>query len=151
MKPQPLPGTLSGLLDAAIADARRLSRRTYKPHYYEWHTLNDHRQCEICLGGSLIAGTLRFSPLTDLAPWMLPNATKNKLEALDAMRSGDWLSAYHLLYQQEPSIRIEARLSCLPQPSHADFIGWRAFNSHLQSLQRIIPKLRKIEKEALDE
>ena len=151
MNHETLPGTMTGLLETAIADARKLKRRTYRPHYHEWHVMNDHGQCEICLAGILIAGTLRFSPLTQMTPWMLPSKTQHKLEALDAMRSGDWCTAYHLLYQQEPSIKTQARLSCLPLPDHAEFVGWRSFNAHLRSLQRIIPKLRKIETEALDE
>ena len=151
MKPKPQLDTLYGLLETSVADSRKLNRRTYRPHYYEWHSMNDHGQCEICLGGSLIAGTLRFSPHTDLMPWMLPFAARNKLEALDAMRSGDWVNAYRILYQHEPPIRTYARLSCLPHPSHADFIGWRQFNAHLKSLQRIIPKLRKIEEDAASE
>ena len=151
MKPKPQLDTLHDLLGTSVADSRKLRRRTYRPHYYEWHSMNDHGQCEICLGGSLIAGTLQFSPQTDLAPWMLPSATERKIVALDAMRSGDWVIAYRILYRREPPIRTHARLSCLPLPTHADFIGWRQFNSHLKSLEKIIPELRKIEQDDASE
>ena len=145
MKQPSMPDTMYGLLEAAISDARSLSRRHYRPHYYEWHSRNDHGQCEICLSGSLVAGRLRFDPSTDIQPWMLPHDTQRKLETLNAMRTGNWVHAYNLLYQRAASPTVDARLSSLPLAAHHDFVGRRQFNSHLKSLEKIIPRLRKIE------
>ena len=145
MKQQPQINTLSELLATAIADARRLDRDQYQPRYRNWHFPNSQGFCEICLGGIILAETFECSPKKNYAPWEFPPETHNKIEALEAMRTGAWLEAYHLVYQHSPPLEIEARLCCLPTPSWAAFVGWRQFNSHLKSLESILPKLRSIE------
>ncbi len=145
MTPQPLPDTLHELLWTAIDDARGLDRRKYRPCSDEWHCPDEDGRCEICLAGSILAATLDCSPKKNFAPWEFPPETHNKLEALEAMRTGSWLEAYRLVYQRRPPVEIEARLCCLPAPGWAAFVGWRAFNSHLKSLEAILPQLRGIE------
>ncbi len=145
MNPQPLPDTLHGLIKTAIDDARGLNRRKYKPRCDEWHCPDDDGRCEVCLAGSILAGTFQCSPKKNYAPWEFPDEMQHKLEALEAMRCGSWLEAYRLVHQRRPPIKIEARLCCLPAPSWAAFDNWRSFNCHLKSLESILPKLRSIE------
>ena len=110
----PPPGKLSDLLDLAIADARKLDRNHYKPLWSTWHAPGDKAgQCMMCLGGSIIAGTLgcpidtnvelttkkRRSPLTtsiDDELW------RKALWALDFARGGDWLGAFFALHGNYP-------------------------------------------------
>ena len=54
-----LPSTMADLLECAINDARKLNRSSYTPHHGQWHLSGYNIPCEICLAGSLIAGTLR--------------------------------------------------------------------------------------------
>ena len=145
MTPQPLPDTLHGLIKSAIDDARGLNRRKYKPRCDEWHCPDSDGRCEVCLAGSILAGTLQCSPKKNYAPWEFPDKLQHNLEALEAVRSGSWLEAYRLVHQRRPSIEIEARLCSLPAPSWAAFDDWRTFNRHLKSLESILPKLRSIE------
>ena len=145
MNPQPLPDTLHGLIRTAIDDARGLNRRKYKPRCDEWHCPDEDGRCEVCLAGSILAGTLQCSPKKNYAPWEFPDKLQHKLEALEAVRSGSWLEAYRLVHQRRPPIEIEARLLSLPAPSWAAFDNWRSFNCHLKSLESFLPKLRSIE------
>ena len=145
MKPEPLPETMYGLLETAIPGSKKLNRRQYRPHYEKWHTVSDDGLCEICLTGSVIAVTFGYSPNDSAQPCRFPSSIQWKLEALNAMRCGDWVHAYGLVHLVEPCLLTEARLSYLPVPAHSQFIGWRQFNAHLRSLERIIPKLRRIE------
>ena len=146
MQPKSLPDTLHSLLQCAVNDARGLNRRCYKPRYDEWHSpdLADGR-CEVCLAGSCLAGTIGHSSKDCITPFEFPANTRRKLEALEAMRTGSWIEAYRLVHQQRPPIETEARLSCLPAPAWSSFTNWRAFNSHLKSLEAILPMLRSIE------
>ena len=145
-----LPDTMSGLLETAINDARRLDPNSYRPRSSEWHTATEEGPCEICLAGSLIAGTFNSSPNTNMKPWMFSAETEVKLEALDAMRRGSWLQAFLSLYDRRPARAIQERLCFLPLPSCIDFNGWDEFNAHLDSLESIIPDLREIEADALE-
>ena len=145
MKPQPHTGTMSGLLETAIADARRLGRDLYDPHCRNGHLPNSQGFGEICRAASFPAGTLGCSSTVRTAPWDFPGKTQAKHEARNAMRTGSWLEACRLVCQHRPPVEIEARLCRLPTPSWAAFVGWRAFNSHLKSLEAILPELRGIE------
>ena len=145
MKPQPPINTLSELLATAIADARRLDRNQYQPRYRNWHFPNSQGFCEICLGGSFVAGSLGCSPAKEASPWDFPRKTHAKIEALNAMRSGAWIEAYRLFYQRNPTEVVAFRLVRLPVPARPHFLGWEEFDVHLKSLESLIPKLREIE------
>ena len=66
--PHSLPDTMSGLLATAIDDARQLDRTLYHPRCGEWHTAWEHRPCQVCLAGSVIAGSLGASHHQTLYP-----------------------------------------------------------------------------------
>ncbi len=145
MKRQAPISTLSELLVTAIADARRLNRSQYEPCYRNWHLPNSHGTCEVCLGGSYIAATLGCSPAVQSNPWNYPGRTQAMLEALNAMRLGAWADAYRILFQREPSEKAALVMSRMAIPSCRDFLGWREFDTHLLSLEAILPMLREIE------
>ncbi len=146
-----LPDTLSETLSLAISDARHLSRSDYHPHYRFWHgfSSNDAHQCQVCLAGSIIARSLNINPSTIASPDSFPPATAQKLRSLNACRIGEFLNAYSIFHYNLPSVESQKRLLSLPCPSRILFIGWKEFDIHLTSLEKIVPLLEEIELEAL--
>ena len=140
-----LPDTMAGLLHAAIIDARSLDRTIYNPYFDEWHGDFDLHRCEICLAGSLIAGTLNATPGVRISPNAYPRDINAKLEALDYMRSGMWSDAFRLVYGRKPDSRIESMLRAIASPSNASFCGWDEFDDHLASLEELLLDLRRID------
>lgn len=137
--------SMSELLEVAIADARSLDARLYAPNYVVLHEAHAHTQCQVCLAGSLVAGTLSATPDQTFSPSDFPDDTANHLESLNEMRRGQWVFAYHRFYDRWPHSRIEDRLRKLPKPSNPDFDDWPAFHCHLDSLESSLPELRSIE------
>ena len=141
----PLPDTMTELLATAIADARSLDPAAYHPYSSVWHAPDEEGPCRVCLAGSLIAGTFQ-APLTQsLSPYVFDERDSRKLVSINYMRSGHWVLAFSSFYRGWPSRSIESQLASLPTPSNPDFIGWHAFRIHLDSLETILPQLRKIE------
>ena len=145
--PRQLPDTMSDLLETAISDARSLDPSKYHPHSAEWHSGIVYDACKVCLSGCVIAGTIAASPDETFAPSMFDEPTRTKLESLDCMRIGAWISAFKSFYGRYPEGISEKRLHSLPQPVCPDFLGWHAFRAHLSSLDTILPQLREIERE----
>ena len=143
-----LPSTLSGLLEAAILDARSLDRTVYVPYHDEWHHASTRNYCEVCLGGALMAGKLKLSPRVSVSPHMLAHETEVKLDALDFMRCGLWKQAFDLIHNRVPSRAISDLLFTLPAPPFGNFTGWIEFNAHLDSLEELLPALRNIDQHA---
>lgn len=144
-EPFPLPCALSELLHTAIADARSLSPDTYVPCSSQWHFASTLGTCQVCLAGSLIAGSLNNSPRFNAEPDMFSDDTDDKLRAVDAMRQGEWTEAYDYLYGEEPSAETRVLLLTLPKPVDIDFFGWRSFKRHLASLEVLLPTLAEID------
>ena len=143
-----LPGTLSGLLAAAIDDARRLDRDGYRPASMRWHCPVEEGPCEVCLAGSVIARTYRSSRSLAILPSMFSFPIYRKLYALENMRCGEWLNAYLTLYETPAPVAIEDRLLLLPMPAHSEFDNWPEFDAHLDSLEPVVGELREIERDA---
>ena len=144
-----LPDTLYELLAVAINDARQLNPHAYCPSSKRWHRSRMGSHCEVCLAGSIIARTYRSSPNLDILPTMFSLRIRKKLCAIDNMRCGKWLHAYLMLYETAAPLAIEKRLLDLPKPTYIDFKGWLQFNTHLDSLEPIMYKLRAIELDAV--
>lgn len=140
-----LPNTLNGLLAVAVSDAKSINRRLYVPHFGYWHEPEVDGRCGVCLAGCVIAGSLQHSRSSEVSFRHLQPPVRNKIEALDKMRIGSFSKAYRTLYGHKPSNTIRARLDALPGPHQPFFFGWRQFNSHIRSLELIIPMLREIE------
>lgn len=136
---------MSDLLEAAIDDARLLDPEHYQPVSFAWHSPDEDGPCQVCLAGSLMAKTLKVAPHQMLTPYRFPEDTQRMLLAVEYMRSGNWYLAFIRFYRVHPSSRVEYLLRELPTPSNTDFIGWHSFRAHLDSLQAILPELRRIE------
>ena len=100
MKNITLPKTLNGLLAAAVSDAKSLNRKLYIPHFAYWHRPHIGHRCEVCL-----AGSLECNRNDNVLVHMLDEPLKVKVEALNAMRRGGFINAYHILYNRRPSPR----------------------------------------------
>ena len=149
MKNITLPKTLNGLLAVAVSDAKSLNRKLYIPHFAYWHRPRIGHRCEVCLAGSLIASSLECNRNDNVLVHRLDETLKVKVEALNAMRRGDFTNAYRILYNRRPSPRTHTQLDEVPVPAHPEFVGWQPFNAHLRSLDAIIPRLREIEETRL--
>ena len=146
--PPELPGTMSGLLEAAISDARKLDPDIYHPDSERWHSPDKDGTCAICLAGSLIAGTFNASPDKNVLPESFSDDVMRKLNALDCMRLGGWALAFERFYGYPPSTGISDRLFFLPLPRFTNFNGWDDFRNHLDTLEQAIEPLRRIEADA---
>jgi len=146
--PRSLPDTMSGLLAAAITEARALDPRIYHPNSFYWHDTDEEQQCQVCLAGSVIAGTLQVPPDRTVFPESFAGDVPAKLSALENMRLGNWSDAYQQFYAQEPSPSISHRLGYLRRPSCSYFDGWEEFHTFLDSLEKSIEPLRAIELDA---
>ena len=145
MQQQQLPDTLSGLLEAAVDDARSLDRDLYLPNHVEWHCPDDYDHCEICLAGAVIAGRLNVRSYSESSPKEFAYATAMKLSAIDKMRTGHWRSAFDILHDYHPPVDPHLLFVELPAPDFPYFTDWEEFDMHLRSLDAIIPRLREIE------
>ena len=140
-----LPDILYELLGVAINDARQFDRDRYFPISYWWHRPNDEGHCQVCLAGSLIAGTLEATPDQSFTPDHFDSNVRGNLESLNYMRQGHWLFAFYEFYRHWPRTCVENRLRKLPQPNNANFRCWNTFHSHLDFLESTLPELREIE------
>lgn len=145
MQTSVLPHLLSGLLETAIEDSRSLSRKVYHPHFSEWHSMNPQGKCEICLGGSILAGTCGYEPDHQVIAQRLDFELQRKIDALNSMRTGNWSYAFEIINHHPPGQELLDELHALPVPAYAEFVGWRQFIAHLKSLEAIVPRLREIE------
>lgn len=144
--PQPLlPKSMSGLIEIALADARSLDPMLYNPNGRHWHARMNGGPCQVCLAGSVIAGTLDAPSHRNRFPWSFDRDTENKLCAIDSMRCGYWERAFRLVYGFGPVAQIGLRLSTIGKSTHIDFHGWDEFRTHLDSLESKLPALREIE------
>ena len=148
LDPFKLPDTMAGLLETAIKDARSLDRNLYLPAWDQWHDSSIRKSCEVCLAGSIIAVSFQMSPETDIHPVLFSDLTFYKLEAVESMRSGDWWHAFVCIYDHFPNYAAEKLILALDNPLVGEFSGWDDFETHLESLQCFIPKLRAIDKAA---
>ena len=140
-----LPRSMSGLIEIAIADARSLDRSLYHPKSRQWHSKPLDGPCEICLAGSVIAGTYKSPANSQRFPWFFGIETEIRLNAIDSMRCGQWSQAFFIIYGFRSSASISNRLNALPKPAPIDFDGWSEFHDHLASLEALLPSLREID------
>ena len=61
------------------------------------------------------------------------------------MRIGEWSRAFEFLYQKRPRADCSHPLKTLAIPHCSYFFGWEEFDTHLQSLLNIRPRLREAE------
>lgn len=144
-----LPSTMAGILESAIDDARKLDKSIYYPHFQQWHESQSHAVlsvCQVCLAGSLIAGKLQVSSSDSLTPSCFDNRTHRLLLAIDDMRNGEWVYAFNRIYGCTPGEALEDKLQLIPSPDCIEFNGWKQFETHLASLEQLLPQLRQIDR-----
>ena len=83
-----LPNKPSELIRIAITDLKKAEKSSkYKIHMGSWHT-PAYNKCEICFAGSVMAFSLKRNPQDWLLPEDFTFKTEQKLEALNAFRTG---------------------------------------------------------------
>lgn len=91
-KPVKLPDKLSVLIRLALVDLGKAERDPrYKVDMGKWHEPNSH--CSVCFAGAVIAFSLGTSSLTCLTANSFPEDDRDKLLALDNVRSGNFVEA----------------------------------------------------------
>lgn len=94
-KVDPLPDTLSGLIRVALKDLAKAERTPgYVIDMHDWHSPTQNgKNCSVCFAGSVMAMSLKASPLSDVSPDDWWNGITGKLEAINSLREGDITSA----------------------------------------------------------
>ncbi len=104
--PVKLPDTLSALLRLAVADARKVAKLPgYRLEMWSWHfpeKVRGRQVCSVCMAGAVIANTLQTPRDLECGPGQFEQT--NHLEAINAMRTGSFLSAARQLYKSEPTV-----------------------------------------------
>ena len=125
-----LPDTLHELLGVAIKDMSGLNRRLYRPSASVWHAGDDHH-CLVCLGGAVMAGSLRVGHSEHRDVSEFPRRVSKKLIALDVLRGGslplaDSDEPNAVLINQRRRDFSDANRDLLERCRHAGrFINWR--------------------------
>ena len=143
-----LPSTMAGLLKVAIDDAHKLDHAIYFPNHNEWHNPDESHYCEVCLAGCVIAGRLQAPPSDRFSSLNFDERTEDLLDALDNMRNGRWRHAFALIYDFIPPLHIDDYLREIPEVANPSFHGWKQFDAHLKSLERLLTILGIIDRAA---
>ena len=109
----------------------------------------------VCLDGAVIDGTLgcTFETHIDIAtsdmaePGSATIADKRwryALWALDAVREGDWISAFKALHGACPEGKTYQALEAIPAPLEPEFEDWSRLDTHLGSLAYRANRLREL-------
>ena len=157
-KPNPLPDTLSGLLEAACDDMNALDRERYVPNSLLWHNpferrIDGRHFCEVCLGGAAMAGTLAIDPETtnQTADAMVRFGLHgNKIKAIDALRRGEMQTAAWCLKWHPDSIAqamaFERREEVMEIRNDiaavASFYTWQHWDNAEPRYRRLVTLLR---------
>ena len=139
--------SLAALGRVAVKDAKSLDRTNYLPDYTEWH---GHRPdldvCEVCLAGAVLARSMGHIKET-VKPHLLPDAFMRVLNALDHLRSGSFVFAYRnlQLHTYARCLENEEGVIAIPPLEWGEFMGWREFDLHISSLERVLDGLEVFE------
>ena len=142
----PLPNKLSELIMVAVEDARKLDRKTYWPHYTEYHhAYPKSGGCVICDAGAVMAGTLGVGVDTIANPVDFPDSVERKLLALDLARQGGYSAAIELIMDRDFENGHEAlnEEDFEDSPYH-DYEDWDEFECHLQHMEGIARRLNEL-------
>lgn len=89
-----LPNKPSTLIRVALRDLIAVERntKTYEVSMGTWHAA-DKGKCYVCLAGAVMAKSLKTPRTRDAWPFLFPDDTKEKLDALDGFRRGELFEA----------------------------------------------------------
>ena len=146
-----LPGTMHGLLKAALDDAERIGRFDKDVEYFpddgNWFKISNSifddettaRQCYFCLAGSLIVSgriAVEGGELDERKHMdeQMPVEDWKKMLALDCMRKGQWRPAKNYLGIEE---RISSELwhKLDSSLSRTEWYGWEEFEEAIAELR----------------
>ena len=145
------PAKLSALCRLAVADARGLDRTLYEPKWKDWHVpvwdedaLPGHgrvEKCQVCLAGSVIAGTLQCPIEKEYfgdgeLGWT--DDWDAAIEALDNVRYGNVSVAVHIHMGTD-----EAYAYRFPKVRHGGFEDWSEFDCHLIYVEEVAQVLEE--------
>lgn len=95
-----LPNSIPALIEAAVADAKRVQRsKRYMLDMGVYHEPNG--KCRVCMAGALLISR-GVSDKIEVWPDQFDRATERKLRAIDFVREGDVISAYNELGMKAP-------------------------------------------------
>jgi hypothetical protein len=94
-----LPDKLSELIRVAVKDIQQcMIDPAYKINMGTWHSpITGSGVCMVCLGGSVLAQTLKVPPSSYTAPFHWDADTQRKLEFLDGIRGGSFWPPINLV------------------------------------------------------
>ena len=156
--------SLAKLIRLAIKDARSLDRDMFEPNFGEWlrkayvhkrRAREDWRLsavCLVCLAGAVMANSFDYDALprrTFPGDEIFTDEEAQALKVLNSVREGDYECAYMVLGRLDLAVRAREAIGGgqLPLPKNRHFHGWKAFDSHLTSLEGIADELETLEKE----
>ena len=151
-----LPDTLADLLDAACDDMMGLEREFYRPNGLVWHRgIDPSGPCEVCLGGAMLAGTLKLDQRADqdeVDAAVRFGGLRGKLKALDAIRRGAVCEAARHLYGEHHPNRhrcdkvarddLELMTAIVRVADFANFYSWDGFDAALPHYRKLADHLR---------
>ena len=129
---------LPALMRVAVADAGRLDRSQYHASAFMWHRSRDNQPCNVCLAGSVMAGTLNQDNVETVYPCELPDNTSKAMYALNDMRRGLYKEAFEYLELEAPQ-----GVDKIPVPSDKvkNFFGWARFDMLLDFMLDVADRL----------
>lgn len=141
---RPLPNSIPGLIEASVADARKIQKNPrYKLDMGSWHEANG--KCAVCMAGAVIACRTNAKPKETVFPSTFNDGLDdNKLRAIDILRMGDVRGAYvHLNLPWPVNVRKASQLIYENWNSKLDRAPWHIY-------LRAAKILRKGEREERD-
>ena len=166
------PATLAGALALAIADGRATLAREDAVDRFEgteWHRpkpagADTPPTCAVSAPSSVMAGTLKVEPTTWVSPRQFDPPWQRALEAIDALRRGNWDAAWDGMHPRARLERLGAvfakrmvkRLCSKSISRHklrevADFKGLEEYNGWLRLVEdKVLPIVDAEEQAHLD-
>ena len=148
--PPELPGTMSGLLEAAIADARKLDPDTYHPDFERWHSPDQGRHLRNLPRRQPDRRNLQCVARQERAPRIVLRRrnAQAQLPRLHAPRRLECSPTNaSTVHPSLPSASVMDSPFCRSPTSRTSTAG-SDFRNHLDSLEQAIEPLRQIEADA---
>ena len=137
---------LPALIRVAVADSNSLDRKKYYPYAYRWHALDHDGDCNVCLAGSVLAGTVGIDRSTESISgyWKGNESLAKVMVSLDMVRQGEYMYAFlNLGWKQEDLPQKINRLR-KPSPYLRGFSGWKEYRELLAHLSEIADEMDEI-------
>lgn len=129
-KTKELPSKLSDLILLAVRDFYAVQKKPgYKHNMNSWHAyVTEEKVCYVCLAGCVMANTLRVPKSSNAIPDDLPAPTREKLEAINEVRTGPVSTAWTYITSM-PRGQLPADQARAIDDAHA--LIYKGFNENL--------------------